>query len=214
MISSQARFSLDVQKPQSQVSVPVMQGDTKRIFYISLNDGGQPYFIETGCLVLVSIKRPTGTFIQVYCTVIDNRIIVYDFSDNPTTAAVEGVHNCQITIYNGDGERLSTAAFSIVVNQRVVNRDDINLSDEDVEIIDAINSAEAARREAEIGRVNAEAERVAAEKERQEAFETFKNSINNYKLPGVSTSDNGKFLRVVDGQWAAQEIQNAGGVEF
>ena len=33
-------------------------------------------------------------------------------------------------------------------------------------------------------------------------------------LPSVTTSDNGKFLRVVNGAWAAAEIQNANGEEF
>ena len=33
-------------------------------------------------------------------------------------------------------------------------------------------------------------------------------------LPAVSTGDNGKFLRVVDGAWAAAAISSAGGVSF
>lgn len=33
-------------------------------------------------------------------------------------------------------------------------------------------------------------------------------------LPTVSTSDNGKFLRVVDGAWAAATVDNANGVSF
>lgn len=33
-------------------------------------------------------------------------------------------------------------------------------------------------------------------------------------LPTVNTSDNGKFMRVVNGAWAAAEIQNANGEEF
>lgn len=33
-------------------------------------------------------------------------------------------------------------------------------------------------------------------------------------LPTVTTTDNGKFLRVVAGAWAASAIQSAGGVSF
>lgn len=33
-------------------------------------------------------------------------------------------------------------------------------------------------------------------------------------LPSVSASDNGKFLRVVNGAWAAVSISNANGVSF
>ena len=34
------------------------------------------------------------------------------------------------------------------------------------------------------------------------------------EIPTVTTSDNGKFLRVVNGAWAASEISDANGVRF
>ena len=34
------------------------------------------------------------------------------------------------------------------------------------------------------------------------------------ELPNVTTADNGKFLRVVNGAWAAAEIANANGGSF
>nr|DAD91937.1 MAG TPA: hypothetical protein [Siphoviridae sp. ctdLA8] len=34
------------------------------------------------------------------------------------------------------------------------------------------------------------------------------------ELPAVTTADNGKFLRVVSGAWAAAEIANANGGSF
>ena len=34
------------------------------------------------------------------------------------------------------------------------------------------------------------------------------------EVPSVTTSDNGKFLRVVNGAWAVAEIDNANGVSF
>ena len=37
---------------------------------------------------------------------------------------------------------------------------------------------------------------------------------NANSLPAVTASDNGKFLRVVNGAWAAAEIASAGGVSF
>lgn len=46
---------------------------------------------------------------------------------------------------------------------------------------------------------------------------TARTSITNMSgklLPEVSTSDNGKVLRVVSGQWAAAELPNANGVSF
>ena len=34
------------------------------------------------------------------------------------------------------------------------------------------------------------------------------------EVPSVTTSDNGKFLRVVNGAWAVSEVDNASGVSF
>ena len=39
-------------------------------------------------------------------------------------------------------------------------------------------------------------------------------NVDNVKLPSVTASDNGKFLRVVSGAWAAVEIANANGGSF
>lgn len=38
--------------------------------------------------------------------------------------------------------------------------------------------------------------------------------VHPRELPAVTTSDNGKFLRVVSGAWAAVEIANANGGSF
>ena len=42
----------------------------------------------------------------------------------------------------------------------------------------------------------------------------YNRTIPSTALPSISSSDNGKFLRVVDGAWAAAEITNANGVNF
>ena len=39
-------------------------------------------------------------------------------------------------------------------------------------------------------------------------------NVDNVKLPSATTADNGKFLRVVNGAWAAVEIENANGGSF
>ena len=39
-------------------------------------------------------------------------------------------------------------------------------------------------------------------------------AITIREVPAVTTSDNGKFLRVVNGAWSAVEISNANGVSF
>ena len=41
-----------------------------------------------------------------------------------------------------------------------------------------------------------------------------KDSWGAKELPAVTASDNGKFLRVVNGVWAAATVDNANGVSF
>lgn len=47
-----------------------------------------------------------------------------------------------------------------------------------------------------------------------ETVRTNKEEWNKKELPTVTASDNGKFLRVVNGAWAAASISDANGVSF
>ena len=168
MKSSIHRLTLDMHRSQSQISIPVMLGDTSRIFRIILSDGGNPYIIEDGCLAKLSIKRPTGTRIEDFCVIENNTTIVYDFMQHENTAAVEGIHECDVSVYGLDGKVLTTARFSMVVSERVIARDDVVLTDEDFTAVDAMIVEEAVRRAAETERNLAEAERKDAEQRRKE----------------------------------------------
>jgi hypothetical protein len=173
MNSSNFRFVLDLHSTQSQISIPVTKGDTARVWYISLSDGGLPYIIEDGCLAKIEIKRPTGTFLEAFCPIEKNTTVKYDFSQDEitqNTAAVDGVHDCSVMIYDAEGHKVGSAKFSMVVSNRVIDSDDINLTDEDLTAIDGMIAAEASRQEAETGRVNAEAERQTNEDVRQETL--------------------------------------------
>lgn len=191
MNSSNIRFSLDIQSTQSQVSIPVSLNDTARVFHISLTDGSAPYTIADGCLAVASIKRPSGTHIETFCAVENNTTIKYDFADNPDTAIAEGLHDCQVTLFDADEKQVASARFSMVVHDRVVNSSDINIPDGDRTAIDAMiareasrQAAEEARVNAEAGRVNAEAGRVSAEEERQAYYEDFMNRVNSGEFGG------------------------------
>lgn len=166
MKSSIRRLTLDIHRSQSQISIPVMLGDTSREFRIILSDGGEPYIIGDGCLAKLSIKRPTGTRIEEFCAVENNTTIVYDFMQNENTAAVEGVHECDISVYGLDGKVITTARFSMVVSDRVIAVDDVVLTDEDFTAVDAMLLEEAKRQVVESKRVIAENDRVVAENSR------------------------------------------------
>lgn len=190
MNSSNYRFTLDMHRAKSQISFPVMLGDTNRTLNIILSDGGKPYIIEDGCLAKITIKRPTGTHIEDFCTIVDNTTIVYDFSQNENTAAVAGLHECDITLYDKDGKIITSPEFSMVVSERVLKFDDITLVDEDYTAVDAMIAKEAERQTAEAERISAEAERVANDAERYAIFEQHSRSASESASAAATSASN------------------------
>lgn len=184
MIHSKHRFTLDLQVAHSQIAIPVTVGDTGKIFYISLTDGGEPYKIPDGGLAMLTIRRPTGTYLQAFCPIKNNSLIVYDFLQNENTAAVEGIHKCELTLYGSEAGVIASPWFTMIVSQRVVNSDDLNITDEDQSAVDAMIGAEASRQSAEYARINAESGRVAAEEERQAYYEEFMARVNGGEFDG------------------------------
>lgn len=192
MIFSKHRFTLDMQVKHSQIAIPVTVGDTGKEFLINLSDGGVPYKIPEGSLAMLTIHRPTGTHLQAFCPIESDSTIVYDFMQNKNTAAVEGIHNCELTLYgNVSGSVVSTAWFTMIVSAKVVNDDDLNITDEDRSAVDAMIDAEASRQSAEQARINAESERVdaensrvAAEETRQSYYEEFMERVDNGEFGG------------------------------
>lgn len=190
MNSSIFSFTLDLHTTQSQISIPVLKGDTNREWRISFTDGENPVKLDEGVIATLNIKRPLGTFIIASCAIIEGTTVVYKFEQNKNTAAEEGVHRCDITLYNSNGLLIGSPKFTMVVDEKAVDTDDINISDNDMSIVQGIMVAEAAREEAERVRVNSEAERVLAESERvaaesmrqeatKEALDKIEDAANN-----------------------------------
>lgn len=163
MNCSNFRFTLDMQSSQSQVSIPVTLGDTSRALYISFADGGSPYYISDDIVAQLSIKRPNGDVLSNYCQIVNNTTVKYNFTDNANTASMEGFHDCQVTLLHYIDEDLSeviaSPRFTMIVNARVVNSDDLNISEEDKSALDQILLAEAERKAAETARKAADAAR-------------------------------------------------------
>lgn len=188
MIYSKHRFTLEMQAAHSQIAIPVTVGDTGKIFYINLTDGGEPYKITDGSLAVLTIHRPTGTYLQAFCPIKNNSTIVYDFLQNENTATVEGIHNCELTLYGPTSEGvISTSWFTMVVTPRVIGSDDLILTDEIRTAIDAMLAEEATRQS------NEEA-RVAAEKEREAYYEDFVERVNNGEFDGEDGDNGGYYV--------------------
>lgn len=161
---SDYRFTLDVQIHQAQVSVPVTLGDTARRLCISLTDGRKPYVIAEGCIATFNAKKPDGTVVKNSC-IIERNTMLYEFTEQTTN--VEGVVNCDITIYGVDGKVLYSPQFILVVDKKVVRDGEIPLSVSELAAFDSILVAEAARKIAEIARETNEEQRQDNENQRQ-----------------------------------------------
>lgn len=127
MKDSHYRISLDIHSTQSQVSLPVKQGDTSRKVFISLCEGGKPYQIEEDCYAVFSAKKPDGTLIENYCIIAGN-VIEYTFTEQ--TTAVGGMLNCEIKLYGGDSGLITSPRFTIIVDTRVVSDAEVESTSE------------------------------------------------------------------------------------
>ena len=169
MSSSNYRFTLNMQDEQSQVSLPVRLGDTDRKLYINIADGGKPLFLEDGCRATFFGKKADGNSLCSDCIIEDRSVIRYDFTDQ--TASCSGIVNCEIRLYDKNGELVTSPRFIMVVDARVVYNSDV-YSEGESPALDKILGSENARLEAETLRVNAENARIANEEARISAEST------------------------------------------
>ena len=120
MKDSHYRISLDIHSTQSQVSLPVKQGDTSRKVFISLCEGGKPYHIEADCFAVFSAKKPDGKVIENNCVIADN---VIEYSITEQTSSARGIHNCEIKLYSTNYGLITSPSFSIIVDGRAVSEE-------------------------------------------------------------------------------------------
>lgn len=168
------RFTLDIHKTRSQVSIPVLFQDTWVQFFINLTDGGKPYTLEEVDKAVLFGKKADHTednpsLLATECEFDEDRTrIIYTF--NEQTASALGPVECEIRLYSKTGGlHLTTPSFVILVEDRVVRDDDVKESTGDISAIDRIIENAAEWEDAEDERKAAEASRKEEELKRQEA---------------------------------------------
>ena len=129
-------FSLDLHETQSQIAIPVTQYDTARTFLISLREGTTPFYIADGVKVVFSAKKPDGTVLLTDCAIVNNLEVRYDFTAQTTSA--EGLVDCQLRVYDPNEVLISSPRFCVVVDERVVNDNDVTLSESDKSALDTV----------------------------------------------------------------------------
>lgn len=162
---SKFRFTLDMHKHQSQVSIPVMRGDTAVQLYITLTDGGKPYTIEGSCWALLIGNKPDGSTFRHSCIIEGGGShLRYDFQAD--TSDFAGATLCEVRLYGTNGI-LTAPCFTIVVDERIPHNDDV-VSDEVISAIDRVFLNEIERVEAEVQREEAEKQRAKLDEGRFE----------------------------------------------
>lgn len=122
MKNSIYRISLDIHDTSSQISLSVKKGDTARSIYITLTENGKPYKIAEGSSANFEAKKADGNFIHNACR-IEGNTIIYDLTAQ-TTAAV-GATECEISLLDEQGEKLTSPRFTMVVEGTVYNGEEI-----------------------------------------------------------------------------------------
>lgn len=159
------RFTLNMHNHRSQASVSAFRGDTAIRLYITITDGGTPYYINDGCTAILCGTKADGNKLYNRCVIENNSVIRYDFTEQTTSCI--GVANCEITLYDTDGDVITSPKFVIVVDEREVSYEQIVESITEKEALSALFVEEAKRVESETAREEAETKRDSAETARK-----------------------------------------------
>lgn len=163
------RISLDIHDTSSQVSLSVKKGDTARSIHIILTEKGKPYKIAEGCFATLSGKKADGNYLYNDCIIKDN-IIIYDFTKQ--TTPVVGKVDCDINLYNANGDSITSPHFVLIVEDRVYNGEEIESSPEATALIHAVFQAEESEQKAKTSAEAAKSAQEAAESSADEAKES------------------------------------------
>lgn len=154
MNSINFRVSLDMFEVSSQTTIKAKKGDSACKIHITLTEHGKIYKISEGCYATFSAKKSDGNFVYDNCTIEDNNI-VYDFSSSIDEdgicqiSACEGAVECEVALYKGDSEQLTSPRFTLVIDGTVYNGEDIISTPEVSALKDLLNETKATVEEIE-----------------------------------------------------------------
>lgn len=124
------RVSLDMFDTLSQITIKAKKGDSACQIHITLTENGKVYKINDGCYATFNAKKSDGNFIYDKCT-IENNTILYDFSSSIDengvcqVSALEGNVDCEVTLYNANGEQLTSPRFILYIDGTVYDGEEI-----------------------------------------------------------------------------------------
>ena len=128
MLFSDYRFLLDVHDINSQISLSFKQGDTGRILYITLTEGGNLFSIPESCVAVFTAMKPDGTIIFNDCEIVNNEI---RYTITEQTTLIPGKVDCELRLY-GKGNTLITSPHFTIFCHPTVYADKIVESHDEV----------------------------------------------------------------------------------
>ena len=137
MIYSYYKISLDIHDHGSNVSLKAKKGDTGRLLEITLMDGRKPYVITKDCYAVLAAKKADGNVLFNRCSITGNTIS-YEFT--PQTTSAVGKADCEIKLYGADDKLLTSARFTLLVEDTVYNEGDEIESEKEVSALTALIS--------------------------------------------------------------------------
>ena len=112
--------------------------DSARRIVFRLREDGRDYRLAAGTTAVLRAKKPDGTVLFNTCQ-IDGQTVIY----RPTTqtTAVPGTLECELTLYGGEGEQLTSARFRAVVEDTLYSDSEVESEDEFTALAQAIAAA-------------------------------------------------------------------------
>ena len=159
------RVSLDMFDALSQVTIKAKKGDSACKINITLTKNGKIYKINEGCYATFNAKKSDGNFIYNNCT-IDGDTIVYDFTSSLDengvcqVSACEGNVECEVTLYNANGEQLTSPSFILFIDGTVYNGEEIVSTTQVEGLKELINEVETKLKNGDFNYVLTEADKV------------------------------------------------------
>lgn len=123
------KFYLDMTQVESQVQLQVRPGDTMRSIVAYLRNKGNPYILTKGCYAIIQISKADGTKVVNDCIIsLTDGSIRYAMTQQSLSS--EGLCECEIKVYDSEGNQITSPRFTMLVMASAVSDDDVASTDE------------------------------------------------------------------------------------
>ena len=185
------KITVDLARRGSARSVFAVRNDKgARNLSISLTDDGAPYQITEGTVAVLNYRRPDDLTGALAATVENNAVQV---ELHPIVIAEVGVTACSVSLYDEQGNKLTSSEFALDVSEDLYEGAAIDVSPE-YTLLDGLMKQVSEFTLEESERVNAENERAEAEKRRAAAeIERDRKVNSNLGVSGTATLANNKW---------------------